>query len=389
MAAGLALMTAFAQIACSPGEIPQKIENFFVGSEPVQEPPAQTSQASEPLSRRVYMDEISGQMTGFDSDTLVISNDGAEYELDIAAATIESIQGLVFGDEISVIYEGRLKGTDTSGIKALKVTDALIKSNPQKPALYQGTLISMNSWSMTVVTAEGVTVTIPVIGRPLYFSQGIRKDMPMSFEGTGSCSADTDALGMTQASHMVLSHISDTEPFSPPADLVPSAVTAAPGAPTQASDTFSRLRVTVEAFDTQTLRVRSDQYDTLLTLDISGTEVSFPEGILPGTAADLYYTGTFNGKDLTGIKLSTIRGVPASRLQTADIRSHVTGVMVGFTADTLTLRTADDTLFTCRTSHIESEADQPLLAGAALRIVLDPSLSDGTNIYRILGIHDA
>ena len=45
------------------------------------------------------------------------------YTFDVSQATLESADGMVRGDSVSVIYEGQLTDTDTSTVRALKVVD--------------------------------------------------------------------------------------------------------------------------------------------------------------------------------------------------------------------------------------------------------------------------
>ncbi len=54
---------------------------------------------------------------------MTMENQEQTYVFDLSEATLECEDGMITGDEISVIYEGQLSNKDTSTVKALKVVD--------------------------------------------------------------------------------------------------------------------------------------------------------------------------------------------------------------------------------------------------------------------------
>ena len=54
---------------------------------------------------------------------LTMESQEQTYVFDLSEATLECEDGMITGDEISVIYEGQLSNKDTSTVKALKVVD--------------------------------------------------------------------------------------------------------------------------------------------------------------------------------------------------------------------------------------------------------------------------
>ena len=81
------------------------------------------SENTEPPKERVYMDELKGTLQDFNGTSLTVSSGENRYVFDVSQATLECQEGMITGDEISVIYEGQLSDTDTSMVKALKVVD--------------------------------------------------------------------------------------------------------------------------------------------------------------------------------------------------------------------------------------------------------------------------
>ena len=72
---------------------------------------------------RVYMDELYGTLQDFSGSQLILNTDSASYVFNVSNATLECKGGMITGDEISIIYEGQLSGTDTSSVHVLKVVD--------------------------------------------------------------------------------------------------------------------------------------------------------------------------------------------------------------------------------------------------------------------------
>lgn len=57
---------------------------------------------------------------------------------------------MITGDEISIIYEGQLSGTDTSSVHVLKVVDEYHKKNKLKKRTAHGQVISLTSNTITI-----------------------------------------------------------------------------------------------------------------------------------------------------------------------------------------------------------------------------------------------
>ena len=72
---------------------------------------------------RVYMDEITGTLQNFDGTNLTISSDGETYVFDVSNTRLECKYGVVFSDQVSIIYQGQLSGTDIITISPIKVTE--------------------------------------------------------------------------------------------------------------------------------------------------------------------------------------------------------------------------------------------------------------------------
>ena len=102
---------------CSLGDL---VDRFVsTGDTPAQE--------TGEIGPRIYMDEVKGQLRDFTGNQLTVKSNETLYIFDVSQATLECEDGMITGDEVSVIYEGQLNDTDTTTVKALKVVDEVHK----------------------------------------------------------------------------------------------------------------------------------------------------------------------------------------------------------------------------------------------------------------------
>ena len=81
---------------CTAGDL---VEKYIYHQDP--------DTASENVSDkpRVYMDEVTGMLQDFTGSQLTLKTEEQTYTFDVSQATLECADGMISGDEISVIYE--------------------------------------------------------------------------------------------------------------------------------------------------------------------------------------------------------------------------------------------------------------------------------------------
>ena len=110
--------------------------------------------------QRVYMDEIKGTLKDFTGATLTMESQEQTYVFNLSEATLECEDGMITGDEISVIYEGQLSNKDTSTVKALKVVDDFHKKNQLEVRKAYGEVQSLTSNTITIKNKKGRKIAI-------------------------------------------------------------------------------------------------------------------------------------------------------------------------------------------------------------------------------------
>ena len=123
---------------------------------------------------RVYMDELTGTLLDFDGTHLTISSNGETYVFDVSQTRLECKYGVVSSDQVSVIYQGQLSGTDISTISPIKITDKYHNETPLEDRTLKGKVKSLTSNALVIVTEKGNTVTFPVTGVRQYYKKGFK-----------------------------------------------------------------------------------------------------------------------------------------------------------------------------------------------------------------------
>ena len=118
---------------------------------------------------RVYIDELTGTLLDFDGTHLTISSNGETYVFDVSQTRLECKYGVVSSDQVSVIYQGQLSGTDISTIFPIKITAKYHNETPLEDRTLKGKVKSLTSNALVIVTEKGNTVTFPVTGVRQYY----------------------------------------------------------------------------------------------------------------------------------------------------------------------------------------------------------------------------
>ena len=121
------------------------------------------------------MDEVTGMLQDFTGSQLTLKTEEQTYTFDVSQATLECSDGMISGDEISVIYEGQLSdtGSDTSTVKALKVVDEFHKTEELKDRTAHCAIVSLTPNTITIKAKNGKTATYPITGTQQYYQNGI------------------------------------------------------------------------------------------------------------------------------------------------------------------------------------------------------------------------
>lgn len=373
LAACICLCITFSMAGCSLGNV---IDRFVsAGDASVTE--------TVPDKPRVYMDELSGILSDFNGRQVTVLADEQLYVFDVSTASLECEDGMIAGDEISVIYEGQLNDMDTSAVKVLKVVDEYHKKTKLKDRTAEGTVLNLTLNTMTIKSKKGNTITFPITGAEQYYQNGIKKGSAIHLHYKGTVPKDTsENSGGFNASHLKVLTISDIEPFAVPE---PTPTPAPDQNPVPVNEFFCVVR----SVSQNILEVVTEGSNIPLKLDISAISCYFPGGIAEGSHVTVAYTGEFNGTTLEGLTLLSVIGENPASQRDSHVSFQVTGTVIGTTANTVTIQTGDQAVLTFSTAKARNASTGGLAEGCGIRITFNPCASRKSNIYSCLSIEDA
>lgn len=339
----------------------------------------ETSDSSQ--EERVYMDEITGTLQNFDGKNLTISSDGETYVFDVSNTRLECKYGVVFSDQVSIIYQGQLSGTDISTISPIKVTDKYHNETPLENRTLKGKVKKLTSNALVIVTEKGNTVTFPVTGVRQYYKKGIKAGRWVYVHFRGKFINET-IVGDKQydGSFTKVVSVSDTDPLK-----VPAATPTPSPAPKKKEQ---HLRAKIVSVSTSTMTVVPQTTGSELTVPLTSVPVYFKGGMAPGSYVNIIYTGKFNGESTNGMKIRGITGEDPDTLSIRNISSTVTGTILGTTANTVLIQTYDGVKILCSRENVQDLSTSGMEEGADLRVTFNPAKSRTSNIYTCIKFED-
>lgn len=347
-------------------------------------------EASDTPKQRVYMDEIKGTLQDFTGATLTMASQEQTYVFDVSEATLECEDGMITGDEISVIYEGQLSNDDTSTVKALKVVDDFHKKNQLEERKAYGEVQSLTPNTITIKNKKGKTATYPITGTEQYYQNGIHAGVWVYIHFKGKFASNQDGQGSSlNASHLKVLSISDIDPLTLP-DPTPTPDPAEESADESGKE--QQLHAVVQNISSNILTIQPTGTDTSqnsLNVDLSQIPSYFKGGTAPGSYVTINYKGQYQGNSLEGVTITSVTGDDPDSLATRNLSYTVSGTIIGHTANTVTLQTGDGATITCFTEDAKDTSTSNLEAGAGICITFDPTKSKESNIYTSIKIQDA
>ena len=361
---------------CSLGTVLEQITS--TGDVSVEEPSSPESAATEPKSR-VYMDEISGTLQDFSGSQLILNKGEASYVFNLSGATLECKDGMITGDEISVIYEGQLSGTDTSTVQTLKVVDEFHRKSKLKKRTAHGQVLSLTANTITLKSKKGKTATYPITGTEQYYQNGIKEGdwVYLHFKGKFPDTSQ-DSSASLNASHLKVLGISDLETIVIP-DPTPTPPPNPKETPEEAAGKEQQFLATIQGINLNTLQILPAGSSTVQNLDMSSIPVYFKGGIAPGSHVNVTYNGVLQPDTLEGIQILAITGEDPDTIDDKHISFTVTGVITGSTANTITVQTDDGAVDTFRTEELRNSSEASLEYGDYVQVTFHPSKSKASD----------
>ena len=320
-------------------------------------------------------------LQNFDGSCLTISSNGKIYTFDVSQTRLECKYGVVLSDNVSVIYEGQLSGTDISTISPIKITDQYHNETPLEDRTLKGKVKRLTSNALVIVTEKGNTVTFPVTGVKQYYKKGIKAGrwVYVHFRGKFISSSQVDSKQYDGSFTKVIS-VSDVDPMKVPEPT--------PTPSPEPKKKEHHLRARIVNVSTNTITVVPQATNIELNVPVSSVPVYFKGGMAPGSYVNITYTGNFNGESTSGMKIRGITGEDPDTLSVRNISSTVTGTILGTTANTVLIQTYDGVKILCDRENAQDLSTSGMEEGADLRVTFNPAKSRTSNIYSCIKFED-
>lgn len=388
LAACACTVLSFSMTGCSPGTI---LEQFTsTGDTSVREIASSTDTTTTTESKdRIYMDELSGILQDFSGSQLILNTDDASYVFNVSNATLECKSGMITGEEISIIYEGQLSGTDTGSVHVLKVVDEFHSKNKLKKRTAHGQVISLTSNTITIKSKKGKTATYPITGTKQYYQNGIKSGdwVYLTFKGKFPDNSD-DSSASLNASHLKVLSVSDLKDLQIP-DPTPTPEPTITQTPEQIANQEKQFLATVQGVNLNILQILPAGSDTTFNLDMSAIPAYFKGGIAPESHVNVTYIGNLEETPLEEIHIIAVTGEDPDTINDKHISFTVTGTIIGSTANTITVQTDDGATDTFRIENAQDLTAGSMEYGDYVCITFHPSKSKSSNIYTAVKVQDA
>lgn len=164
--------------------------------EETKETPA--TKKTEDTTKVTKLSEVDGTLVSFQNSTLTLeSTDKQSLSFPITSKAEITCQNMLSGDNITVLYEGAISGSDTSKAVVVKVED---KGTPTaKSQEIVGTVVDASMNTLTIKTNKGNTYSFSTIGAELNYKNGIELGNWIHITYTGTINgADTSGVKVTK-----------------------------------------------------------------------------------------------------------------------------------------------------------------------------------------------
>ena len=140
---------------------------------------------------------------------------------------------------------------------------------------------------------------------------------------------------------------------------------------------YDRVRGQLQSEELGTISFVPSQASEAIPVDLSHIPGYFPGGTVAGTDVSFYYYGErLDNTTLAGVSVLFAVGEDPANVRPDKLTSHVTGTVVGHTADTVTIRTADNARLTVRSKNASTYE-----TGSEATLTINPALTGQSGIY--------
>lgn len=248
--------------------------------------------------------ELKGLVKASDTSTLTIQTErGKELKFSITGADIQLANGIQTGNNVTILYKGKISGEDTSAARVLMVIDLepgetpvtegelMTEAEEADPNAGAGTLTGtiedVNTDRIVILADDGESYYFSLYGTYMNLVNGMQEGNYVTVEYNGDIYGP-DLVAATE--------IADNDPNHGDA-----------GAPSEpaAGGTYSYVNGTVSDCSMNSTTILSDDGEEL-SFDTSKATLCYYNGIAVGNYITIEYSGELSGSDTTGVNVTAV-----------------------------------------------------------------------------------
>lgn len=266
---------------------------------PTTEPPTETEKQDSMNKTR----ELKGLVKASDENTLTIQTErGKELKFTVTGADIQVKDGIKAGNNVTILYKGKVSDTDTSGAKVLMITELAAGETPVTEGELQteaeaadpeagagtleGTIEDLNTDRIVVLANDGNSYYFSMYETKINLVNGMKQGNYVTVDYNGDI------------------HGPDLVPATAITDNEANGASVTAG-PSKDGKEYSYISGTIESCGMSTVTIVSDDGETL-SFDTSEATQCYKDGIASGSYITIEYTGKLNGADTTGVKATAV-----------------------------------------------------------------------------------
>lgn len=385
------------------------------------------------------IDEVTGVIKSFTGGNLILEDDQQEsLNFELGDAKLECANGILAGDQVSIIYEGTIKGTDTSKVKVIKVIDKGERQELEEQTMV-GTVTDASMNTLMVKNEDGDSINFITTGAQISCKNGLELGnwVKVTYKGeikTGNAKNvkvisvvdDDEHIAKKQETvsvNPVTKTVYTTAPLniresystdSAIVDQVPAGQelkelgettngwvqveydgqecyafeeyittvkptqVAEPTATPEVSQEEHQVNVSISDVDKNVITVETTEGKTY-KFDCNNGELYLQYGLLEGSMVTVDYLGRASGDTSTSQVLAV-----TDATEEGDAVTTVTGTVLACGMNTLTIMSDDGAQITCNLENADIDMDGLPEEGSYVVVTIEPG-SD-SNVYDALDI---
>lgn len=135
-----------------------------------------------------------------------------------------------------------------------------------------------------------------------------------------------------------------------------------------------QLHAVIQNINSNTLTVQPSGSENTLDIDLTQIPSYFKGGTSPGSYVTITYTGEPQEENsLKGTAVTSVTGDDPYTARSHNITYTVSGIIIGHTANTITLQTTDGAAITCFTDEAKNTSTSGFSSGASILDYFCPS----------------